>query len=191
MPDDPKLAAPGAGLPWWELRLGRFLFARRLQRARREDFDRVFDAERQRIRPLVEACPEPCRAERVLIRRLPGLEDSSRHWSVWMTLDHLRICHEIFTGVVAGLVEGRVPEGKADTAAVKPSPEVTATAEGAYEGSCDRFRDVTGTCPDLRSEARYAHPWFGPLDAAGWHALAAIHMEVHRKQLERIVAGLS
>jgi hypothetical protein len=29
----------------------------------------------------------------VLIARPRGLEDSSRYWSVWMTLDHLRIVH--------------------------------------------------------------------------------------------------
>ena len=31
--------------------------------------------------------------------------------------------------------------------------------------------------------------WFGPLDAAGWHALAAGHMGIHRVQIERIVKG--
>ena len=41
-----------------------------------------------------------------------------------------------------------------------------------------------------QTAARYRHPWFGPLDAAGWHALAATHMGVHRRQLERILAAL-
>ena len=43
---------------------------------------------------------------------------------------------------------------------------------------------------DLNTSARYAHPWFGPLDAAGWHALAAGHLQIHRQQIERIVEGL-
>jgi hypothetical protein len=29
-----------------------------------------------------------------------------------------------------------------------------------------------------------------PLDAAGWHALAGMHMGIHRAQIERILSGL-
>ena len=30
----------------------------------------------------------------------------------------------------------------------------------------------------------------GPLDAAGWHALSATHLGIHRAQIERIWDGL-
>ena len=40
----------------------------------------------------------------------------------------------------------------------------------------------------VRTKLRHAHPWFGPLDAAGWHAMAAMHMGIHRKQIERILS---
>ncbi|MBX3389322.1 MAG: hypothetical protein KF691_07680 [Phycisphaeraceae bacterium] len=42
-------------------------------------------------------------AERVLIPRLRGLEDSSRYWSVWMMLDHLRIVNSQVAMVIASL----------------------------------------------------------------------------------------
>jgi hypothetical protein len=44
--------------------------------------------------------------------------------------------------------------------------------------------------PELKTALRYEHPWFGPLDAFGWHALAAGHIRIHREQIERIVAKL-
>jgi len=42
----------------------------------------------------------------------------------------------------------------------------------------------------LRTALKYKHPWFGPLDAAGWHTMAAWHIGLHRGQVERIVEGL-
>jgi hypothetical protein len=44
--------------------------------------------------------------------------------------------------------------------------------------------------PNLKTTARYAHPWFGPLDAAGWHALSATHMRIHRNQIAKVIAAL-
>ena len=46
-----------------------------------------------------------------------------------------------------------------------------------------------GKIPDLRTAQSHRHPWFGPLDAAGWHALTAFHTALHRRQIERILAG--
>jgi hypothetical protein len=37
----------------------------------------------------------------------------------------------------------------------------------------------------------HAHPWFGPLNAHGWHCLAAIHHTLHRRQLTAILRALS
>jgi hypothetical protein len=45
--------------------------------------------------------------------------------------------------------------------------------------------------PNLKTKTRFSHPWFGPLDASGWHAMAGSHMAIHRKQIERILQGLS
>ncbi len=127
----------------------------------------------------------------VLIPRLRGLEDSSRNWSVWMTLDHLRIVNMQIAGVMQALLAERVPPGKASTAAVKPSPEATAAVLPAYHASCDAVERVAAraAAPSLRTRLRFAHPWFGPLDAAGWHAMAAMHMGIHKAQVRAILLG--
>ncbi len=43
---------------------------------------------------------------------------------------------------------------------------------------------------DFKTKLRFAHPWFGPMDAYGWHGLAGGHMNIHRIQIERIILGL-
>ena len=124
-----------------------------------------------------------------MIKRVVGQEDSSRFWSVWMTLDHLRIIHRSFIRIIETLADGVVPEGKANTAAVKPSPDATSEVITPYEASCDALLAAAATVPDLKTGVRFTHPWFGPLDAAGWYALAGVHLAIHRQQIERIMAG--
>ncbi|MCC6234645.1 MAG: DinB family protein [Verrucomicrobiales bacterium] len=186
----PPLAPPGAGLPLVELQIARMLFALRRWTHGRDAVNTDFSRERNRIGELVRACPEDARGQRVLIRRPPGLEDSSRHWSIWMTLDHLRIVHRGFIRIIGALTEGLMPEGVASTAAVKPDPRVGAAVEEAYERSCDDLLVAVRKPGTLRTALRFAHPWFGPLDAAGWHTLSAGHMRIHRVQMERIRDGL-
>jgi hypothetical protein len=187
---EPKLAPPGAGLPAYELAIARGLFKLRRAFGSRRSFDAKFARERQRVRDLLAPLsPAQCQ-ERVLIRRLPGLEDSSRYWSVWMTLDHLRIVHHEIARVIGALVRGELPAGEASTAAVKPTVVLDEVIVMAYEQSCELLQATIKDAPNLKTALRFPHPWFGPLDAAGWHALVGTHLGIHRKQIERIVAGL-
>ena len=186
----PRLAPPGAGLPKMELVIGRLLSTLKRRLGSRASFNRQFARERQRIRQLVQSCPADFLARPVLIDRVAGLEDSSRYWSVLMTLDHLRIVHLSIGRVIGDLAAGRIPAGTASTAAVKPSPRVTPRVIAEYERSCDALLATVAAAADLKTPLRYPHPWFGPLDAHGWHALAAGHHRIHRVQLERICAQL-
>jgi hypothetical protein len=174
-----------------ELFVARCLFGLRRLTGNRRSFEARFHKEREMIRALVGACDAESGARRVLIRRPPGLEDSSRYWSVWMTLDHLRIVHHQIARVIGALTRGITPEGRASTAAVKPGTELTSGVVAAYEESCDTLLAAVAAAPDLQTKARFAHPWFGPLDAAGWHALAGVHLGLHRVQIERILQGLA
>ncbi|GAA5482192.1 DinB family protein [Haloferula sargassicola] len=189
MAHEPQLAPPGAGLPWPELMIARFLFARHRRRGR-EAHGELFRRERDAILKLVESRPPDQRGQRVLIDRVRGLEDSSRNWSLWMTLDHLRICHDAFAGIIAALAAGSPPAGKASTADVKPSPQAGPETEGAFVKSCDAFLSAAEAVPDLHTAARYEHPWFGALDADGWHALGGLHFRIHHRQIEKIIEGL-
>jgi hypothetical protein len=177
-------------LPRHELLIGRLLFALRRWTTGRAAVNARFQREREAIRGLVESCDAPSAARRVLIARPAGLEDSSRYWSIWMTLDHLRIVHQRMSRVIGALAKGVVPPGMASTAAVKPSPLATSSVVEEYENSCEALLAVVAGVEDLRTGVRYAHPWFGPLDAAGWHALAAGHLGIHRVQIERIHRAL-
>ena len=189
-PNAPTLAAPGAGLPAPELWIARVLFTLKRRFGSREAFTARFEQERAAIRDLLATCDPARRGKPVLIPRLRGLEDSSRFWSVWMTLEHLRITNTVFAMVIRSLAHGQVPAKKASTADVKPRADLTADVEAAYEASCDAVLSTVDTIADLKTTAKYAHPWFGPLDAAGWHALTATHMAIHRAQIARIVARL-
>lgn len=190
-PSEPKLAPPGAGLPLPELLIGRMLFGLRRLTGNRDSFDARFRRERTAIRALLKNVDDISLPQRVLIQRPPGLEDSSRYWSVLMTLDHLRIVNLAFVGIVTALGSGKVPKGEVNTAAVKPDPAVTTAVLAEYEASCDALLVAVTALADLKTSVRFAHPWFGPMDAYGWHALAGGHMGIHRVQIERILAGMT
>jgi hypothetical protein len=187
---EPKLAPPGAGLPQLELFIARLIFAVQSRKGNRDTSNARFTQERNAIRRLLDSCDPGSAATRVLIKRLPGLEDSSRYWSVWMTLDHLRIVNNGIAKTIETLTQEISPNHKASTAAVKPSPAADSSVRDAYEKSCDAVLAAAAASPNLKTTARFAHPWFGPLDASGWHAMAGSHMSIHRKQIERIIQGL-
>ena len=189
-PAEPQLAPPGAGLPKPELYIARLLVGWQRRTGNRESFNRKFQREREAIRQLVQSCDGETAAKRVLIKRPPGLEDSSRYWSVWMTLDHLRIVNGQITKVVGALARGIVPPGEASTAAVKPTAALTTSVVADYEAACDELVATVAAVSELKTRVRFNHPWFGPLDALGWHALASGHMGLHRVQIERILQGL-
>ena len=188
--EEPKLAPPGAGLPKPELFIARLIFAVQSRQGNRDTFNARFTQERETIRRLVDSCSASSAATRVLIQRIPGLEDSSRYWSVWMTLDHLRIVNQGIAKTIDSLSKEIARPGSASTAAVKPNPAVDSTVREAFEKSCDAVLASVAAAPNLKTKTRFTHPWFGPLDASGWHAMAGSHMAVHRKQIERILQGL-
>ncbi|TVQ60265.1 MAG: hypothetical protein EA379_08640 [Phycisphaerales bacterium] len=184
----PRLAPPGAGIPAIERIIGGAIFSLRRWRGSREAFSEEFKRERESIAQLCRGHGERTLSTRVLVPRLRGLEDSSRHWSVYMTIDHLRIVNEQIAIVIESLARGLVPEGQASIADVKPRPDIGPTVAPEYEVACDRLLEMTATSGDLRTPVRYAHPWFGPLDALGWHSMASAHMGIHRAQIARILA---
>jgi len=188
---EPKLAPPGAGLPKLELLVSRVIFAWLGRKATREGVNARFQKERNAIRSLMRSVEADAAARRVLIRRLPGMEDSSRYWSAWMTLEHLRLVHEMVNRIIDALARGALPAGKVSIAAVKPNPDVTATVVAEYEKSCGDLLATVAAARNLKTVTRHQHPWFGSLDAAGWQMVAAGHLGIHRAQIERIIQGLA
>ena len=186
----PRLQAPGAGLPWFERAVASVMLGWKARRATREGNAALFARERDTILELARACDPQNAAKRVLIPRPRGLEDSSRYWSVYMTLDHLRIINEGTGRLIRLLGEGKTPGRVTGTADVKPDPAADAQMVGAFEAACARFERCVDAVAELRTPLRWPHPWFGPLDAADWHFFTAFHMGLHRRQIEAILRGL-
>jgi len=156
----------------------------------RDAASQKFLREQKIIATLIEQCDPTLACQRVLIPRLRGLEDSSRFWSVAMTLDHLRITNTAFAGIIRNLAKNVTPQGVASTADVKPSTEASFEAVLEYDQSCAQVMSAVSENPELNTEAQFAHPWFGAMNAEGWHLLAGTHMSIHRKQLQAVLNKL-
>lgn len=190
----PKLAAPGAGLPLLELLLLRYvLVPRESRRSTWEGNARRFETESEKILALVGGLPEETLTRKVLIPRLRGLEDSSRHWSLAMTLEHLFIVGTAMKSAIVELTHGRVPERTVGSADVKPSRTSSGRAAVASFEAFTRAQipAIEAGASDKASKARYPHPWFGPLTAHQWMWLMALHQGLHRKQLKEILARMA
>jgi hypothetical protein len=187
----PKLAAPGAGLPKPERFIANLRIRWTASRTTREQAAANFAAEQAAILELLKDRDAATLSQQVLIKRLRGLEDSSRYWSLLMVVDHLRIVNREITGVITSLGAGRIPSGEASTAAVKPSVQVTPDVIAEFEDGCRQFATAAAALPDLKTKAKFPHPWFGPMDAATWHFMAGFHMRLHRQQMQLILAGMA
>ena len=185
-----SLAAPGAGIPAIERVVGGLQLKWLCLTCDLSETLARFEAERELVTQLTASTSATAAAQRVLIPRLPGLEDSSRDWSEWMTLEHLRIVNAQIANVVSLLMRGQVPPGLgASTAAVKPRADVDAAVCAQFQLACDQLVDSARELMQAgmrRPLARYRHPWFGELDARQWLVMAAMHMGIHRRQLVSI-----
>ena len=190
----PNLAPPGAGIPFPQKLLLRFIV--RPLVAGREDpakSRKRFERLHEKIRETYLQIPESKRELKVLVPSQRGLEDSSRYWSAAMVLEHLEIVGSGVGDLIISLSNGQVPGEKVDTALVKP-PGVKSHDEAL--ASFDRFRaDLMPRLQDrignLNSPLRKVHQWFGPFTARQWYWLLGIHAGIHLQQLGAIRRSLA
>lgn len=183
----PNLEAPGAGLPVLEHRLIDSIF--RMYRAfqNRDAALRKFQSHGQFILDAAAGVSENQGRQRVLTRRVFGIEDSSRFWSPYMVVHHLIIVDSSIIKVIEALAAGKSELREAKIADVKPSlqsgPEVVDHFRTVLSDYSNRLTKIA----DLHTEQKHAHPWFGLLDGYGWHCLAALHHGIHKRQLSAIL----
>lgn len=187
-----KLDKPGAGLPPVEAFVSRHLFFPLYCATHSWEQSMVrFQDEGSRILDLAVHLPPDQVRKPVLIPRLPGMEDSSRNWSVAMTLEHLVIVgQQIQAGIIA-LSRGAVPDGKADVAAVKPQDNRGIESIESFRSFLDDYcYALQEKVENRESDTTFEHPWFGELTARQWCALAALHQGIHRRQIQSILKRL-
>jgi hypothetical protein len=187
-----SLAPPGAGLSAVQALLLRYLlFPAFCRTTSWSKALAVFRAEGDRMLTLARPLSPEQLARRVLVKAPLGIEDSSRYWSAAMVLEHLIVVgSRVATGIVE-LTRGQPVTVKADIADVKPkggSGVQIVEDYGAF--LLDYTHTLTEDLGDRRSKQTHPHPWFGRLSAHQWACLGAVHQSIHRRQMQRIVAGL-
>lgn len=186
----PMLESPGAGLPAFELTWLRLLFRLACRLISKSLGLRWFHFETRKILALANRVSAAQGSVPVLIKRIAGIEDSSRYWSVFMVLDHLRIVDEGITLIVTTLTGNRLFPQEVRIQDVKPNPASGHETIDRFLKTADGYESTVISLGTLGQTLRHPHPWFGPMTAHDWHCLAAIHHWVHRRQLERIVGML-
>lgn len=189
-----NLAAPGAGLPPLQaFALRHVLFPAFCRTTSWDKALGLFLREGERVATAAQSLAPEALRTRVLIRAPLGIEDSSRYWSAAMVLEHLvEVGSRIATGVVE-LTHGQAASVKADIADVKPKGEKDGDGEivAAYRAFLADYADkLTRRAGDRAAPHTAPHPWFGDLTPQRWVCLGAIHQRIHRRQMERIIAGL-
>ena len=193
--DQPVLEPPGTGLPWAELLIARyFLFPRACRRLDWASTGRLFQEEGAKILAIWDALPAGRLEERVLIRRILGIEDSSRYWSAAMTVEHLNIVGGGVRRILALLRQGKVPRRPLRVEEVKPQGKLPAAQIRAdfvqLLAEAERIDAAEPPIPP-GTGPRCAHPWMGPVDAHQWHCFLPLHQQIHRKQMESIQRELA
>lgn len=182
-----QLAPPGAGIPAAELAVARLMFLALRVFKDREWANRRFHTEAGRMLKLTRGLMTQAANAPVLIPRITGIEDSSRNWSPLMTLDHLVIVDRAVIEIIEHLAAERLYLRSIAIADTKPKAQQTLETVTRFAQVTQDYLARVSNLVNLRSAARHRHPWFGPLDAYGWHLLAAAHHSIHRRQIERII----
>ncbi len=189
----PKLAPPGAGIPWIAKQALRFIILPlATKKMSKQNSFEVFHKEGSRILKAIHGRSAAELERRILVPPQRGLEDSSRYWSVHMALEHIMIVGNSIAGVIADLSNGRPHAIVADTARVKPlgekdSAPVVAQFEAFMKEIQGRIESSIG---DLNHPLKHKHPWFGPMNAQQWLWLIGTHQSIHRLQIQRIIERL-
>lgn len=191
--NEPKLGKPGAGLPFHEWFVAKyFIVPKLLKETTREQAVDLFEKESNVILKLAKELSTQDLVERRLIPRLTGLEDSSRFWSVAMTMEHLVIVGSGMRTLVEKLANGITDIPPISTADVKPHTDVDANKIfDDFQTMTDEWLS-TAKNTDLSKfpNAKYAHPWFGPLTAEQYILFAPQHQVIHRRQIKLIIKQL-
>jgi hypothetical protein len=190
---EPILEPPGAGLPFWEWFIAKYvILPQKLRNTSKRQAIEMFKSEGQKIIALADRLNEDQLSKRILVPRLTGLEDSSRFWSVAMTLEHLIIVNERIQIAIEHLSANDNALPTIGTADVKPDINVDAkTVIARFETMFQSLENsVQSRTLSQYRDCKYPHPWFGPLNAEEWLVTVGLHCYIHRVQINHIVKSI-
>lgn len=191
----PQLAPPGAGVPWVEQALGRRIVMPMMTALIPvEGLLKQVQLAASDVERLISGFDDTQLAQRHLIKRLAYLEDSSRYWSMAMTLEHMAIVNTDIARLIGLLLNGKGFDREVRTADVKPQSKMSVQeSKEFFVRSLQAVeKAVSGVNADQwRNSSKWSHPWFGSMQAKGWLVLAFIHTRLHTRQLLAIKAQLA
>jgi hypothetical protein len=194
---EPRLAPPGAGLPLVQRIFLRLIVGPILTKLPPEKEVRAtYEKLTLKILKIAESIPSELRSKKVLVRPLPGIEDSSRYWSINDVLEHLWIVSSGITDLILKLSEGKAPTEEVNIARVKPGQkaapdELLRFKEFAPELMARLDQDLLAPGRNIRNTMAFHHPWFGKFRARQWYWLLAAHQGIHYRQVKEIARALS
>lgn len=184
-----ELKAPGAGLPLMQkLMLKFYLGPVVAKRTSWEESKKTFEVFTAKILKATSRLSDDELIERILIPPQLGLEDSSRFWSIAMTLEHLALSGNYTAAIIEELSQGIIPSQEVTFSKIMPSGKLSATEalEMFKTFSFDRQEQMERNILEQDSPLRIKHPWFGPLNAEQWYWVMASHHVMHYKQIKEI-----
>lgn len=187
----PQLEKHGRGLPSLELLIGKVGFALYRSRSSRQGATARFKSESQQLISLASSVSEEVGKQRVLIKRIMGIEDSSRFWSVFMVLDHLLIADRLTIKIMESLSMEKEFTQEIRIEDIKPQSARGKEVIDEFQCLITDYILCLEKITSWHSKQYHTHPWFGPLNAHGWHCFTAFHHFIHRRQLHRIIQTLS
>jgi len=183
MVNTPQLGAPGDGLPWYELFFAKAFFGLYCFKTTTRQALQKFEEEASLTRLLLNEFSADDRTRKILVPRVFGIEDSSRNWSVAMLLAHVAIVNKGIHKIVESLLREQGGLPIIEIAKLKPPEGSAAEALERFEQSVANYVAFIKQAETVKSRATHIHPWFGPMNAHGWHCLAGVHLCIHRRQL--------
>lgn len=190
-----KLQPPGAGLPFAQRVMMRVWYGPFVsKRTTREESKRNYEILTQKLVEKVSKIPNDLRNIKILVDPIPGLEDSSRYWSLNEVMIHIMIVSKGMESVILSLAAGVVPQGQVNIAHFKPKkpehdplPEFVSFASNLIKRIDERLNQPG---MDFNSPAKFRHPWLGEICLRQWYWLLGSHLSIHYRQTKEILKGL-
>lgn len=188
-----QLQKPGAGLPLLDRLFCKYvLFPWKLYSLSQDQAIKFCVSRGQDIIDIAKSMDKEDLTKQVLVPKIRGLEDSSRFWSVAMTIEHLVMVHKAFVYLIETLSKGGTIDIEIDVASVKPKGEVEPhELIEEYQKLLNVYEKQMQGLSDLKNKAHTKeHPWFGPLTAHQWLCINGAHTHLHKHQILKIKEGL-